>query len=75
LSILAKAEKTFIDGILYFDIERDKQLRERIQKEKSRIIQKMIEVKQKGGSVQKVKPKNNILYKCDTVIDYQTQEN
>lgn len=48
LSIYARAEKTMVDGIVYFDRERDKQLREDIAKERSRLLQKMIGAK-KGG--------------------------
>ncbi|MEO6722561.1 MAG: amidohydrolase family protein [Ferruginibacter sp.] len=48
LSIYAMAEKTIVDGIIYFDRERDKQLREDILKERTRLIQKMIGAK-KGG--------------------------
>ncbi len=48
LSIYAKAEKTIVDGIIYFDREKDKQLRETIAKERQRLIQKMIAVKKNG---------------------------
>ncbi len=48
LSIYAKAEKTIVDGIVYFDSERDIVLRMAIVKERARLIAKMIEAK-KGG--------------------------
>ena len=48
LSIYARAEKTIVDGIVYFDNEKDKLLRESIVKERARLIQKMIGAK-KGG--------------------------
>ncbi|MCW3093112.1 MAG: N-acetylglucosamine-6-phosphate deacetylase [Ferruginibacter sp.] len=48
LSIYAKAEKTIVDGIVYFDRDKDKILREEISRERSRLIQKMISAK-KGG--------------------------
>ncbi len=48
LSIYAKAEKTIVDGIIYFDREKDKQLREDILKERTRLIQKMIGAKKAG---------------------------
>ena len=48
LSIYAKAEKTIVDGIVYFDSEKDAQLRVDILKERTRLIQKMIGAK-KGG--------------------------
>ena len=48
LSIYAKAEKTIVDGIVYFDRDKEKQLHDDISKERSRLIQKMITAK-KGG--------------------------
>ncbi len=49
LSIYAKAEKTIVDGIVYFDRERDKELRRQIAAERNRLVQKMLNEK-KGGS-------------------------
>ncbi len=48
LSIYARAEKTIVDGIIYFDHDKDVLLREEIVKEKARLIQKMTGAK-KGG--------------------------
>ncbi len=48
LSIYARAEKTIVDGIVYFDREKDSKLREEIITERNRLIQKMIGAK-KGG--------------------------
>jgi imidazolonepropionase-like amidohydrolase len=48
LSIYAKAEKTIVDGVIYFDRTKDEQMRTVIEKERSRLIQKMIASK-KGG--------------------------
>ena len=48
LSIYAKAEKTIVDGIVYFDKDQDKILRAEIVKERARIINKMIGAA-KGG--------------------------
>ena len=48
LSIYAVVEKTIVDGIVYFDREKDKQLREDILKERTRLIQKMIAAKKSG---------------------------
>ncbi len=42
LSIYAKAEKTIIDGVIYYDSERDLLLRNELQKERQRLIQKML---------------------------------
>ncbi len=48
LSIYAKSLLTIVDGIVYFDREKDAQKREYIAKEKERLIQKMIAAKKKG---------------------------
>ncbi|MCO5241406.1 MAG: amidohydrolase family protein [Chitinophagaceae bacterium] len=56
LSIYAQPEKTIVDGIVYFDIERDRLLRELISKERNRIIQKMIAEKKSGKPVATFKP-------------------
>jgi imidazolonepropionase-like amidohydrolase len=53
LSIYAKAEKTFVDGVLYYDIDRDKQLREEINAERNRLIQKMVNAKKGGAPTQR----------------------
>jgi imidazolonepropionase-like amidohydrolase len=68
LSIYAVAEKTFVDGLLLFDRERDRELREEVRVEKQRILEKM---KQKGGdkSGRPVKPSHEHHYHCDTVED------
>ena len=48
LSIYARAEKTMVDGVIYFDRDRDRNLRDEIAKEKARLIQKMIGAKKTG---------------------------
>jgi imidazolonepropionase-like amidohydrolase len=67
LSIYAKAEKTIIDGIIYYDMEEDKKLREDIRLERARIINEMIAEKNSGSPVSKPKPKRPRLDKCDTL--------
>ncbi len=69
LSIYAKVEKTLIDGIIYYDIEHDKELRVAIQKERARLIQKMITEKSGGEKTQKPESKKKKLYHCDTLGD------
>ena len=49
LSIYAKAEKTFVDGICLFDLEQDKRMRKAMTSERSRLIQKMHKAKQGGA--------------------------
>lgn len=64
LSIYAKAEKTVVDGIIYFDRKRDAQLREEIRQEKNRLVQKMVSEKKNGGSVAPFKPSLHIALGC-----------
>ncbi|MFT3680651.1 MAG: amidohydrolase family protein [Ferruginibacter sp.] len=65
LSIYAKAEKTFVDGIIYFDRERDAQLRENIAKERTRLIQKMIAAKKGGDKVMPAIPSSRQKNYCE----------
>ncbi len=53
LSVYARVEKTYVDGICYFDLGRDEKLQQEVAAERARIIQKMIAAKNKGASVQK----------------------
>ena len=65
LTIDAKPEKTIIDGVIYFDSERDLELRKQIAKEKERLIQKMLDLKKLGMPSQKAAMKEKKLYHCD----------
>jgi imidazolonepropionase-like amidohydrolase len=67
LSIYATVEKTIIEGVVYFDIIKDAEKQKANQKEKARIIQKMIAAKKGGASTQKPNGKKPKLYHCDTV--------
>jgi imidazolonepropionase-like amidohydrolase len=64
LSIYAKAERTFVDGILFFDVEKDLQKREEIKRERARIIQKMLDEKKAGAPTQEATKKDNHAYSC-----------
>ena len=64
LSIYAKAEQTYVDGICLFDKDRDIQLRQQNLKERMRIIKKMISDK---GKKKKPQKKEEKLYHCDTL--------
>jgi imidazolonepropionase-like amidohydrolase len=65
LSVYAKAEKTIIEGAIYFDIEKDMQAREYIKKERARITQKMIGAKASGVATQKPQPKKQHIWHCE----------
>ncbi|HEY2580933.1 MAG TPA: amidohydrolase family protein [Mucilaginibacter sp.] len=53
LSIYAVAEKTYVDGIPYWDIEKDAANQKAMKADEARIIQKMIAAKNKGAATQK----------------------
>lgn len=59
LSIYARAEKTFVDGTLYYDRERDAQVREEIRLERARLTQAMIQAKKGGAPTQAAPPRRN----------------
>ncbi len=67
LSIYAKAEKTFVDGICYYDIEEDLKMREWIDQERARLIQKMLQAKKSGEPVQQPTVKDPKKFHCDTM--------
>lgn len=67
LSIYAQAEKTIIDGIVFYDSQKSVVLTAEIQKEKTEIIEKMLNEKKNGGKTQAPKSKKQTLYHCDTV--------
>ena len=67
LSVYALAEKTIIDGTIYFDKERDKKLRNEIKKERSLLINMMMEEKNNGGNTQPVKRKFKKLLTCESI--------
>lgn len=68
LSVYAKAEKTFVDGIPYWDMEADGQKQKALKAEQSRIIQKMIEAKSSGAATARPAPfQRTQLYHCETL--------
>ncbi|MFC4723533.1 amidohydrolase family protein [Geojedonia litorea] len=67
LSIYAKAEKTIIEGATYFDLKRDEMMRTQIQKEKSDLINQMMQAKNKGLKTQPIKKKEKELLHCDSM--------
>lgn len=74
LSIYAKADKTIIDGQIYFDREEDAKLREYVKTEKARLIAKLLKEKQKGGKTTKFQSKENRLYHCNTIEGVAEEE-
>ena len=57
LSIYARVEQTFVDGIRFYDSQIDAQKRDEIRKERARLTQKMLDDKAAGGATQQPAPK------------------
>jgi imidazolonepropionase-like amidohydrolase len=58
LSIYAKVQTTIIDGTIYFDLEQDLVKRKAVKKERSMLMNLMLNEKNNGGKVQA--PKKNV---------------
>ncbi|MCG9973137.1 amidohydrolase family protein [Christiangramia crocea] len=71
LSIYAKPEKTMIEGIFYFDIERDQKMREAIKKERNELIGQMLKAKNNGVKTQPVTKKEKQRVHCDLLEEVQ----
>ena len=67
LSVYSKAEKTVIDGTVYFDIERDMQMRANMKKERNELTTMMLQAKNKGLKTKPIEKKEDKLFHCDTV--------
>ncbi|SFH20465.1 amidohydrolase family protein [Pontibacter chinhatensis] len=67
LSIYAKPLKTFVDGIAYYDVERDEQMRVDLEKERVRLIQKMLQAKAGGAKTQSPVSRRTQVMHCEEV--------
>ena len=67
LSIYAKVVTTYIDGISYYDAERDAELRKKVQTERERLVAKMLKEKEAGKPTQSIKKEKKVLYECHTL--------
>jgi imidazolonepropionase-like amidohydrolase len=65
LSIYAKPEMTFVDGICYFSVAKDEALRITIKTERQRLINKMIAAKQAGEKTENKVSKIDENYHCE----------
>ena len=71
LSINAKAEQTFVEGVRCFDVDRDLVLREAMRSERARLTAKMYNAGQSSGAGALKRPSERIQshYHCDTLTD------
>jgi imidazolonepropionase-like amidohydrolase len=67
LSIEAKAEMTFVDGVRRFDLKRDAELRVAMAAERERLIAKMIAAKKAGAPARKAGRKDKDHWHCETI--------
>ena len=65
LSIYAKAATTIVDGIVYFDREKDLQLRKKLKEERHRLIQKIIGEKRTGAPMIQGVSAAEVLLHCE----------
>ena len=67
LSVYAKAEKTLIEGAVYFDKAKDLKQREEIKQERNKLINMMLKEKEGGGKTQSPKNKKKEKFYCDSL--------
>ena len=67
LSVYAKVEKTMIEGAVYFDLEKDRQQREAIKKERALLTNLMLNENDNGSPTQEPKKKDQKEFHCDSL--------
>ena len=66
MSVYAIAEKTMIEGAIYFDKDQDVKARKDIGKERLQLINMMHKIKNKGMATQPVVVKEKEIFHCDS---------
>ncbi|QED37417.1 amidohydrolase family protein [Antarcticibacterium arcticum] len=67
LSVYSNAEKTLVEGVVYFDLDRDEKLREEMAKQKNLLTTQMLEAKNGGAPSKPVSPKEEQHIHCNTL--------
>ncbi|WP_100844927.1 amidohydrolase family protein [Flavobacterium sp. 5] len=67
LSIYAKAEKTIIEGVVYYDLQKDEAQRNANSNERNELITQLLLEKNKGANTQEPKKTDKKAYHCDTL--------
>ena len=67
LSVYAKAEKTIIEGVVYFDKVQDEEKRLTIKNERNQLLKMMLKEKDSGGKTKPPKKKENKNFHCETL--------
>ena len=71
MSIYAKAEKTMIEGAIYYDIDKLPAMMKAISKERNELVNMMLKAKNKGMKTQAPKRKEKEALHCDSLIYQQ----
>lgn len=66
LSVYSKAEKTYIEGVPYFDLEQDANLRKQVADERNTLINLMLQDKD-GGSKRTPRGRSQERFHCDSM--------
>jgi imidazolonepropionase-like amidohydrolase len=67
LAIYARPEKTIIEGTVYFDLQDEDRKRDDLQKERARLIQKMLTAKTGGATTQRPTFRRQRMFHCEDV--------
>ncbi len=74
LSVYARAEKTIIDGKVYYDIEKDAENNKALNAERARLIQKLKSAKKSGMPTQRPDSRSQAEFHCDDVLGEESME-
>ncbi|MBX2978274.1 MAG: amidohydrolase family protein [Flavobacteriales bacterium] len=67
LSIRAKVEQTWVDGIRYYDAQRDAELRRQVAADRDRLVRAMMAAKADGAPTRKARREHQHLWHCDDI--------
>ena len=69
LSVYARAKHTYVDGIKFYDMDADVQIRAEVQAERNALIQAMLKAKEGGAKTQMPRGRGQRHYHCDDQDD------
>ena len=74
LSIVAKAEMTFIDGIRYYDAARNDSIQVAVENQRNQLISKMLKGGSQGKKGRAPKVKRRHEYECEDLYNGELME-
>ncbi len=74
LSIRAKAEQTWVDGVRYYDAARDAEMRRWVATERDRLVRAMLAAKADGAPTRKAEREHQHLWHCDDIGEEGDQQ-